>query len=83
MAIGTLALLTEGGIAVPERMSVTGFDDIPISRDVTPALTTVHVPMAELGARALALTLGEEHSDLRVEHFASELVRRASAAAAP
>src|ERR687895_312119 len=80
MAIGTLALLTERGIAVPEQMSVTGFDDIPISRDVTPALTTVHVPMAELGARALALTLGEEHSDLRVEHFASELVRRARTA---
>jgi LacI family transcriptional regulator len=83
MAIGALALLTERGIAVPDRVSVAGFDDIPISRDVTPALTTVRVPMAELGARALALTLGSEHTDLRVERVACELVVRASTAAPP
>jgi LacI family transcriptional regulator len=83
MAIGALAVLAERGIAVPDEVSVAGFDDIPISRDVTPALTTVHVPMAELGARALTLTLGEEHGDLRVEHFACEVVVRASTAAAP
>jgi LacI family transcriptional regulator len=81
MAIGALALLSERGIAVPDEVSVAGFDDIPFSRDVTPALTTVGVPMAELGARALALTLGEEHTDLRVEHLACELVVRDSTAA--
>jgi LacI family transcriptional regulator len=82
MAIGALALLAERGIAVPDEVSVAGFDDIPVSRDVTPALTTVCVPMAELGARALALAFGEEHSDLRVEHLACELVLRASTAPA-
>ena len=80
MAIGALALLAERGISVPGELSVAGFDDIPFSRDVTPALTTVRVPMAELGARALALALGEEHSDLRVEHLACELVLRDSTA---
>jgi LacI family transcriptional regulator len=83
MAIGALALLAERGIAVPDQISVAGFDDIPISRDVSPALTTVRVPMAELGARALALTLGEEHTGLRVEHMACELVVRASTAPPP
>jgi LacI family transcriptional regulator len=83
MAIGAIALLRERGIAVPDQVSVAGFDDIAISRDVIPALTTVRVPMAELGARALALTLGEEHTDLRVEHLPCELVVRASTAAAP
>jgi LacI family transcriptional regulator len=82
MAIGALAVLAERGIPVPERVSVAGFDDIPFSRDVAPALTTVRVPMAELGARALALTLGEEHTDLRVEHLPCELVVRASTAPA-
>lgn len=51
MAVCALSALRERGIAVPERISVVGFDDIPFTRDVTPALTTVRVPMAEMGAR--------------------------------
>jgi LacI family transcriptional regulator, galactose operon repressor len=52
MAVGALAVLRERGIAVPDTISVAGFDDIPITRDVTPALSTVRVPMVEMGARA-------------------------------
>lgn len=52
MAIGVLIELGEAGFPVPNGMAVTGFDDIPLARYVAPALTTVGVPIAELGGRA-------------------------------
>jgi LacI family transcriptional regulator len=38
-------------------MSVVGFDDIPLASDLTPALTTVHVPHEQLGREAVRLAL--------------------------
>jgi LacI family transcriptional regulator len=52
MAIGALSALREAGVDVPGEMAVAGFDDIPIARHVSPPLTSVHVPIAELGERA-------------------------------
>lgn len=52
MAIGLLAALREAGEEVPEGIALAGFDDIPIARFLTPALTTVRVDIARLGARA-------------------------------
>jgi LacI family transcriptional regulator len=43
MAVGVLAALRERGVLVPEEISVTGFNDTPIARDVTPALSTVRL----------------------------------------
>lgn len=57
MAIGALSALRERGRV--ETIAVAGFDDIPTARDVTPTLTTVHVPVEEAGAAAVALALGE------------------------
>ena len=54
MALGCLFALNEAGVRVPQDIAVVGFDDIPIARYVTPALTTVRVRIAELGERALA-----------------------------
>ena len=53
MAIGCLLALREGGVDVPGEVAVTGFDDIPIARYVTPALTTVQVRIVDLGRSAL------------------------------
>ncbi|MCG5220567.1 LacI family DNA-binding transcriptional regulator [Streptosporangium sp. KLBMP 9127] len=58
MAVGALAALRDGGCEVPGRISVAGFDDIPTLRDLTPALTTVRLPLADMGRRAVALALG-------------------------
>lgn len=52
MAIGLLAAFQEAGVRVPRDVAVAGFDDIPIARFTTPALSTVRVPIAELGSRA-------------------------------
>jgi DNA-binding LacI/PurR family transcriptional regulator len=52
-AIGCLARLREHGIRVPEEMSVAGFDDISAARYVNPPMTTIHVPMWDLGAAGM------------------------------
>jgi LacI family transcriptional regulator len=53
MAIGCLAALRDRGVRVPEELSLVGFDDVPMARYVKPALTTVRVPIAEVGGRAM------------------------------
>jgi LacI family transcriptional regulator len=58
MAIGALSALREAGVRVPEEVAVAGFDDIPIARYINPPLTSVHVPIAELGERATEKLLG-------------------------
>ncbi|MFC3495542.1 LacI family DNA-binding transcriptional regulator [Glycomyces rhizosphaerae] len=60
IAAGVLKALREAGIDVPKDMSVVGFDDIPLASDLTPALTTVHVPHEELGREAVRLGLRRE-----------------------
>jgi LacI family transcriptional regulator, galactose operon repressor len=57
MALGVLSELRRRGIGVPGEMSVAGFDDIPGLEFIDPRLTTVHVPMAELGAAGVARLL--------------------------
>lgn len=61
MAIGAIAGLRSIGISVPEEALVTGFDDIPTLRDYFPALTTVHLPLEELGESAAKLALDPDH----------------------
>lgn len=51
MALGVLQALARAGIAVPEDVAVAGFDDIPIARHL--GLTTMHVPLEEIGDRAV------------------------------
>jgi LacI family transcriptional regulator len=81
MAIGALGVLRARGVPVPEAVSVTGFDDMPVARDVTPALTTVRLPLADMGARAMTLALDQPAKAPRVEKAAAEVIRRESAAA--
>jgi len=59
MAIGAMAALREAGIVPGAEMAVAGFDDIPLVADVTPALTSVALPLADIGARALQLALAD------------------------
>ena len=52
-AIGAMSALREAGVSVPSSMAVAGFEDIPISRYLTPALSSVRVSINDLGARAM------------------------------
>lgn len=58
MAIGAMAALREAGLGVPDDVAVTGFDDIPAARLVTPALTTVSQFQEDLGRQAAGTLIG-------------------------
>lgn len=53
MAVGVLQVLKREGVAIGSEMSVMGFDDQRIARLYEPGLTTIHVPMADLGYKAM------------------------------
>ncbi|MES2523197.1 MAG: LacI family DNA-binding transcriptional regulator [Gemmatimonadota bacterium] len=85
MAIGALGALHEAGVRVPDDVAVCGFDDIPIAQYLTPPLTTVRVPIADLGVSAVewlvdALTNGAP-IDARRAVVPTSLVVRASCGA--
>ena len=74
------------GLRVPEDLSVVGFDDLPAARWVSPPLTTVRQPLADMG-RVAAEMLGDliggtPLRSQRVE-LSTELVIRDSTAPAP
>lgn len=80
MAAGVLAAVRDDQRrAVPHDVSVIGFDDLPQAADLHPALTTVRLPLEEIGERALRLILEEEPGDApRAVPVAATLVVRAS-----
>jgi DNA-binding LacI/PurR family transcriptional regulator len=52
-ATGVLSALHRAGKRIPQDIKVTGFDDLPVSRFLTPPLTTVHVPIEQVGREAV------------------------------
>ncbi|MFC5531514.1 LacI family DNA-binding transcriptional regulator [Cohnella yongneupensis] len=81
LAMGVLSYLNEKGVAVPNEVSVVGFDNIRLSAFTVPKLTTVAQPMYQIGYRAVeklhALINGEADPVLR-EIVPHEIVVRAS-----
>ena len=81
IAIGAMQALKEAGYRIPEDVSVVGFDDISSSEYVSPPLTTVQVPKADLGEAAVSRLVqmidGSSLLPLKVEVF-TRLVRRKS-----
>ncbi len=80
MAAGTLMAAHEMGVAVPDQLSVAGFDDASISRTVWPPLTTISQPTFDLSYTAADLLLqslssGTLPKPVRLSH---KLIRRAS-----
>ncbi|HWU76051.1 MAG TPA: LacI family DNA-binding transcriptional regulator [Rhodanobacter sp.] len=85
MAVGCLTALKEAGIRVPQDIALAGFDDIPITRYVTPALTTVRVRIVDLGRDALEhlaeLLESPESSAASAQTLGCEIVVRESCGA--
>jgi DNA-binding LacI/PurR family transcriptional regulator len=57
VAFGALAAARDAGLRVPADIAVVGFDDVPMAADVTPPLTTVHLPAQLLGQTAAEMLL--------------------------
>jgi LacI family transcriptional regulator len=83
MAMGVLAVLRAHRIPVPERMSVVGFDDVSVAADLAPSLTTVRLPMTDMGRMALALALKPRSVRPRRRSTGHTLVVRDSTGPAP
>ncbi len=83
LAIGVLKAARERGLSVPNDLSVVGFDDSEQAAVVSPALTTVRQPLAEMGRMAVSLLLRQLDQQrleaLRVE-LATKLIVRSSTA---
>jgi LacI family transcriptional regulator len=61
MAVGVVSALRDAGIEPGVGIGVAGYDDIPTVRDITPALTTVRIPLEDVGRRALQLATGSAY----------------------
>ena len=59
MGIGAMTALRANGIEPGREVGITGFGDIPYSADVHPSLTTVHLPLAEMGQAAVDCVLAD------------------------
>lgn len=59
LAAGVICGLYRQGIAVPEKIRVTGFDNLPLAEMYIPAITSIAIPMAEMHARATEMLLEE------------------------
>ncbi len=81
MAAGVLAVAHGLGLAVPEQLSVVGFDDAPLASQVWPALTTIRQPIPSMAAQAADLLLRQlrgEPSDRSAHVVESTLMFRQS-----
>ncbi|WP_223774270.1 LacI family DNA-binding transcriptional regulator [Streptomyces sp. 135] len=56
-AAAAIIALREYGLRVPQDMSVVGYNDDPVAGDITPGLTTVHIPAEEMGRTAVRRAL--------------------------
>ncbi len=61
MAMGAISCVQSRGIAVPKKWSVLGYDDADVAAFLSPRLTSVHIPIAEMGLNACRLLLNAKH----------------------
>jgi DNA-binding LacI/PurR family transcriptional regulator len=80
LAFGVLHRAAARGLRVPDDLSVTGFDDIPLAACAVPGLTTVRMPVAEMAAEAVrrAVTRPAQSPQPGAQTFPVQLVVRHS-----
>jgi DNA-binding LacI/PurR family transcriptional regulator len=84
IALGVMARLGDRGVAVPDDVSVVGFDDIQMAAIASPPLTTVWAPTAAVGEAAVDLLLGPHAGNGRqVRELRTELRVRSSTGPPP
>lgn len=83
MAVGAYQAIRAAGLRVPDDISVVGFDDTPMASRVWPPMTTVRLPIRDMGAAAAKLLLQAEGEDRPGERiaFSPEIVVRDSTTA--
>ncbi|MGW1466714.1 LacI family DNA-binding transcriptional regulator [Streptomyces sp. NPDC002308] len=82
-ALGVLEAARVSGLRVPHDLSVVGYDDVPIARWSSPALTTVHQPLRQMAEESVQMLLrmrDEAPMTTRMELATSLVVRNSTAA---
>jgi DNA-binding LacI/PurR family transcriptional regulator len=82
VAVGAMQACAELGLRVPDDIAIIGYDDIRLAALVSPALTTLHVPRAEIGTKTMQMLLEQVEVELaepKEIHLKPELIVRASA----
>jgi len=82
MAFGAIRATKELGFKVPDDLSIVGFDNIPFSSCFVPSVTTVEIPMYQVGAAAMEMLVGvlAEKNAEKVRWFGTKLIVRDSTA---
>jgi LacI family transcriptional regulator len=83
-ALGAMYALQAMGLRIPQDLSVCGYDDTPLSKNVWPGLTTVHQPadeMVQLATQMLIQLLKGQHVEKTEILLPAQLVIRGSTAA--
>lgn len=85
LALGVLLEAQHLGIRVPEQLSITGFDDLWLAREIMPGLTTIHAPLHDMGRLAADYLMAPSTPDEAPLHreLPAELVVRGSTGPAP
>lgn len=85
MAVGALSYFQQAGIAVPQQVSVIGYDDTPSAEFSAPRLTSVHIPWRDVTLNGLNALLNRCYSGERpVQYkFPISVTRRASLTEVP
>lgn len=71
MASGAMTYARELGLALPEQLSIIGFDDNMFAKHIHPQLTTINNPVFEMGGMAAKLVLRDvyQQKGLSIKHF--------------
>jgi LacI family transcriptional regulator len=86
MALGVLQAARERGLRVPHDISIAGFDDTELGQIATPGLTTVRIPLEEMGRIAVTLLtrlMERQPVDSLQMELATTLIVRGSTGPAP
>jgi LacI family transcriptional regulator len=59
MAAGVIRVAHQMGIHIPDELSVAGYDDIPLARQIFPALTTIRQPVRTMAETALEILMDQ------------------------
>ncbi|MDB4894554.1 MAG: transcriptional regulator, LacI family, partial [Firmicutes bacterium] len=82
-AVGAMRMARERGLELPRDLSIVGFNDLPWTDRIQPSLTTIRIPLYEMGAmaaRMLLQVIAGERPDPPFWLAPPELVIRASTA---
>src|SRR5262245_19955555 len=83
LAIGALHAAHGLRLAIPEQVSVVGFDDIPLAAFTAPPLTTVHNPVSEMAKLAVELAIGGSYGGAAHHVLAPGFTVRSTTGPAP